>query len=65
MTQQSREALIELLFLALYLDQHLSVDEDEVLNKALASLGWESDVACEVFIFKAFSRGREASSKID
>lgn len=62
MTQDSREVLIELLFLALYLDDHLSVGEDEVLNKALESLGWESAHAREVFIFKGFTSAREAAT---
>jgi hypothetical protein len=35
MTQESREALIELLFLALYLDNHQSLAEDDILNEAL------------------------------
>lgn len=61
MTQASREALIELLFLSLYLDQHLSLTEDEVLGKALESLGWESPKPRESFIFSAFSIAREAS----
>ena len=61
MTQASREALIELLFLSLYLDDHLSLTEDEVLGKALESLGWDSPQPREAFIFKAFSAAREAS----
>lgn len=61
MTQLSREALIELLFLALYLDDHLSLAEDEVLGVALESIGWEGDHAREVFLLAAFSRAREAS----
>lgn len=58
MTQESRESLIELLFLALYLDNHLSLAEDNVLNEALDSLGWESNVAREKFIFTAFEAAR-------
>ena len=62
MTQQSRESLIELLFLSLYLDQHLSLTEDEVLGEALQSLGWESPQTREAFVFKAFAAAREAST---
>lgn len=61
MTQNSRQALIELLFLSLYLDNHLSLAEDEVLNDALDSLGWESELSREKFIFKAFSAARAAA----
>lgn len=62
MTQVTREALIELLFLSLYLDEHLSLAEDEVLANALDSLGWESAESRESFIFSAFSKARELFS---
>lgn len=62
MTQESRQALIELLFLSLYLDEQLSLAEDEVLNVALDSLGWESPRSREKFIFSAFSKAREAAA---
>lgn len=61
MNQKSREAIIELLFLSLYLDQHLSLAEDAVFGQALDSLGWEGDVPREKFIFTAFSTARGAS----
>ena len=59
MTQESRQALIELLFLSLYLDNHLSLAEDDVLNEALDALGWESSGSREKFIFSAFAVARE------
>lgn len=62
MNQQSREALIDLLFLSLYLDNHLSLAEDEVLTTALESLGWESAEPREKHIWKAFSKARDAAA---
>lgn len=62
MTQDSRKALIELLFLSLYMDNHLSLAEDDVLNDALDSLGWDSPVSREKFIFSAFAKAREATA---
>ena len=62
MTQESREAIIDLLFLSLYLDEHLSLTEDEVLGHALDQLGWDSPKPRETFIFTAFAAAREASS---
>lgn len=62
MTQNSREALIELLFLSLYLDNHLSLAEDDVLTDALNRLGWDSVHPREHFIFKAFASARDAST---
>lgn len=61
MTQETRQVLIELLFLSLYLDDHLSLAEDELLTSALDSLGWESPTSREKFIFSAFSTAREAA----
>ncbi|MES2441012.1 MAG: hypothetical protein V4584_18250 [Verrucomicrobiota bacterium] len=65
MTQDSRQVLIELLFLSLYMDNHLSLAEDDVLNDALDSLGWDSTDSREKFIFKAFSSAREAMTSLD
>ena len=62
MTQNSRQALVELLFLSLYLDNHLSLAEDEVLTEALDHLGWDSVHPRETFIFQAFANAREASA---
>lgn len=62
MTQDSRQVLIELLFLSLYLDDHLSLAEDEVFSDALDSLGWDSPHPREKFIFSAFVAAREAAS---
>jgi hypothetical protein len=61
MTQDSRQSLIELLFLSLYLDNHLSLAEDEVLDTALGALGWEAELPREVFILQAFAKAREAA----
>ena len=61
MTQESRQVLIELLFLSLYLDNQLSLAEDEVINEALDSLGWESENPREKFILRAFASAREAA----
>lgn len=62
MTQTCRQALIELLFLSLYLDDHLSLAEDEILSEAMDSLGWDSPQPREKFIFTAFSSAREAAA---
>lgn len=64
MTQNCREALIELLFLSLYLDDHLSMAEDEMLNDALESLGWESPEPREKFVPSAFAAARQATSSL-
>jgi hypothetical protein len=53
------------LFLSLYMDDHLSLAEDEVLNDALDTLGWDSPQPREKFIFKAFASARDAITSLD
>ena len=65
MNQNSREAIIELLFLSLYMDNHLSLAEDEVLTEALDTLGWESESPRERFIFRAFAASRGAYASLE
>lgn len=60
--QPSREALVELLLLSLYLDDHLSLAEDETLNKGLAAIGWESQIPRETFILQTFSKVRSVAA---
>jgi hypothetical protein len=62
MTQDSRQVLIELLFLSLYLDGHLSLAEDDVFGEALETLGWDSAFPRDRFIFAAFAGAREAAA---
>lgn len=62
MNQDSRKAIIELLFLALYQDDRLSLAEDEVLSAALESIGWDSPQPREICVLNAFGLARKASS---
>lgn len=62
MTQEARKAIIELLFLSLYMDDQLSLAEDSVLTEALESLGWDSPEPREKFILYAFGSARAAAS---
>lgn len=62
MTQDSRQVLIELLFLSLYLDGELSLAEDAVFSEALEALGWDSPFPRERFVFSAFAGARDAAA---
>lgn len=62
MDTPSKQALIELLFLTLYQDGHLSIEEDSVLEKALNSLGWSKDEEDGISVGNAFAVVREAGS---
>lgn len=58
LNQPSREALVELLLLSLYLDDHLSLAEDDTLNEAMQAIGWESATPRDAFLLRAFSQVR-------
>ena len=62
MTKESRLALVELLLLAIYQDNHLSLLEDTALERALATLGWEPGRDNELSITSAFAAARAATS---
>ena len=59
MTQAAREAIIDLLFMSLYVDRHLSLAEDEALNSTLEALGWDAQSPRETYLLRAFARIRE------
>ncbi|MDB4538103.1 hypothetical protein N9230_05780 [Akkermansiaceae bacterium] len=54
--------IVDLLFMALYQDGHLSVDEDSMLQKALVALGWEESEQTGPSVGKAFAVAREANA---
>lgn len=62
MDTDTRKAMVELLLLAPYLDNHLSAIEDEVLERALRAIGWNPSKAGDVCLTTAFSVVREAGS---
>ena len=62
METSSQQDIVELLFLALYQDDHLSMEEDSMLNKALKALGWEESEKTGPSVSRAFDSVREANS---
>ncbi len=64
-TQAEREAIIDLLLLAIYIDGHLSLAESNEFNSAADSLGWESSTGPSVYISTATDRARNARTSED
>ena len=60
MNHETRQALAELLLLAPYVDTHLSVVEDEALERAMISIGWNPHKPGELCLSTAFALVREA-----
>ena len=62
MNKESTRALVELLFLAVYLEDRLSVPEDEVLEKALTAQGWQAGSSAAVDVAAAYRLASEAAA---
>ncbi|MCF7675652.1 MAG: hypothetical protein K9N23_09165 [Akkermansiaceae bacterium] len=68
MTTETRQVFVELLLLAPYLDKHLSMVEDEALERALTAIGWSPTRPGDACLPTAFALVREAAAnelKID
>lgn len=62
MNQDSRQSIVELLFLSLYLDDKLTMAEDDTLDAALDALGWDSQLPRDKFLTYAYESARAASA---
>jgi uncharacterized tellurite resistance protein B-like protein len=65
MTTEQRTAIIDLLLLAIYSDSHISISEEEALEKAIAEQGWDSEYPKDLYLAKASARAREAAESDD
>lgn len=65
MTQPQREALIGLLILAIHTDSHISLTEEEALERAIEEQGWESAFPKSLFLEKTAAAARAASESED
>jgi hypothetical protein len=61
MENETRKAMVELLLLAPYLDKHLSLLEDEALERALLAIGWNPSRPEELSLTTAFAKVREVA----
>jgi Tellurite resistance protein TerB. len=64
LTQPEREAIIDLLLLAAYADNHLSFNESREFDEATESLGWESSTGISVYLSNATDRARNARGNV-
>lgn len=58
--QAEREAILDLLLLAIYVDDHLSLSETREFDDAADSMGWDSSTGPSVYICNATDRARTA-----
>jgi hypothetical protein len=60
LTQAEREAIVDLLTLGVYADNHLSLAEDETFEAITNKMNWESDRDISYYIYTATERARQA-----
>ena len=65
MTQSQREALLDLLNLAILTDAHISLKEEDELHAAIEALGWESTRPREIFLLNSMRHARNATDSAE
>lgn len=61
MTQRQREALFDLILLSCYADNHISLEEEMLMQSAFIAEGWESELPKELYLEKSLPKARAAS----
>jgi uncharacterized tellurite resistance protein B-like protein len=61
-TQNEREAIVELMMLIMYSDKTLKLAEDEAIKEYTSSVKWESPLSLEFFFGKVTPKVRRALS---
>ena len=62
MSIASHQDIADLLLLSIYQDDHLSLDEESALKKALGTLGWDEIQITNVSTSEMFSTARAANT---
>tara|TARA_R100000027_G_scaffold61554_3_gene52983 strand:+ start:12993 stop:13403 length:411 start_codon:yes stop_codon:yes gene_type:complete len=65
LTQTEREAIVDLLLLCTYADNHLSLAEDRVLQEQVDGYSWESGTSIGLYVASATDRARKATDDED
>jgi hypothetical protein len=65
MTQEQREAVVDLLLLGMFADAPLRESEDQKLLSVIEEIGWESYQTPDLYLQSAIARARDASDTED
>lgn len=65
MTQSQREALLDLLNLAILTDAHISLKEEDELHVAIEAIGWESMRPREIHLLNSMRHARNATDSAE
>ena len=58
--QIEKEAIVDLLLIAIYADNHLSLAENEILKEEVDKFSWEASIPLDIYFKDATSRARNA-----
>jgi hypothetical protein len=61
MTQEQRQAVVDLLLLGMFADAPLRVSEDKKLLSVIEEIGWESYQAPDLYLQSAIAKARDAT----
>ncbi|MEM9926811.1 MAG: TerB family tellurite resistance protein [Cyanobacteria bacterium P01_D01_bin.50] len=59
-TQNEREAIIELMMMTMYSDKNIKLAEEEVINEYASNIKWESPLSLEFYLGKVTAKIRTA-----
>lgn len=60
LTQNEREAIIELMMMTMYSDKNLKLAEDELIQKYVSNIKWESPLSLDFYFGKVTPKIRTA-----
>ncbi|MEB3215868.1 MAG: TerB family tellurite resistance protein [Nostocales cyanobacterium 94392] len=60
LTQNEREAIIELMMMTMYSDKNLKLAEDEIIQKYVSNIKWESPLSLDFYFGKVTPKIRTA-----
>jgi len=60
LSQPQREAIVDLLHYCMYADNHLALNEDQVVSDEVDRFNWDPAVSYEAFAVRSISRVRDA-----
>ncbi len=61
-SQTQREALVDLLYLSIYIDNHLSLIEEKKVEDELENADWDGPQSSILYVEAAINRARDAKS---
>jgi Spy/CpxP family protein refolding chaperone len=65
MTQTQREALLDLLHIAMFTDSHVSLKEEAELHRAIEAIGWDSSRPREIHLLNSMANARRAADSAE